>query len=112
MSDLEQFADGNAEQKRRTKPDKNKRERKNLTLEGIKACDSLLIMKGVLRLDRLAHYWHTGTECFLLSAEFGAVMNRDRFFQIRQYLYFADPKKDVNRGEKLRKIREREKLNG
>ena len=37
LSDLVQFADGNAEQKRRTKPDENKRERTTLTLEGIQS---------------------------------------------------------------------------
>ena len=62
-------------------------------------------MKDILRLDRDAHYWYTGAEYFLVSTKFGGVMSRDQFFQTRRYLYFVDPKKDVNHGDKLHKIR-------
>ena len=105
FSELVKFANDNAELKKRTEPQKNKGEWKKLTVEEIKAYYGLLIMKDILRLDRDAHYWHTGAEHFLLSTKFGGVMSRDRFFQIRRYLYFVDPKKDVDRGDKLHKIR-------
>ena len=102
LSDLVKFAKDNAEEKRRTKPEKNK---KNGTLEEIQVYYGLLIVKNILRLDHDAHYWHTGAEYFLLSTKFGGVMSRDRFFQIHWSLYFVDPKKDVNHGDKMHKIR-------
>ena len=79
--------------------------RELITLEEIKAYYGLLIMKDILQLDRDAHYWYTGAEYILLSTKFGGVMSRDQFFQIRRYLYFVDPKKDVSHGDKFHKIR-------
>ena len=77
LSDLVKFANNNAEEKRRTEPEKNKRVWKNRTLEEIKVYYGLLIMRNILQLDRDAHYWHTGAEYFLLSTKFSGVMSRD-----------------------------------
>ena len=105
FENLVQFANDNAADKRQREPDKNKGEWKPVTLAEIKAFYGLLIMKDILRLDRDAHYWHVGAKHFLLRTQFSGVMSRDRFFQIRRYLYFVDPKKRNNGGDKLHKIR-------
>ena len=105
LNKLVQFTNDNATKKRTEQPEKNKGEWKALTLEEIKTFYGLLIMKDMIRLDRDAHYWSTSDSHYLLRTQFGAVMSRDRFFQIRRYLYFVDPCTPVDRSDKLHKVR-------
>ena len=76
-----------------------------LMVDELKVYYGLVIMKDIIKLDRDAHYWHQGGKHFLLYTRFGNVMSRDRFFQIRRYLYFVDPRDPVNAADKLHKIR-------
>ena len=103
--DLVDFANENARRSKESDPDNNKGDWKMLTVDELKVYYGLAIMKDIIKLDRDAHYWHQGGKHFLLYTRFGNVMSRDRFFQIRRYLYFVDPRDPVNAADKLHKIR-------
>ena len=105
FEDLVKYANENARQRIQREPEKNKGEWKALTVDELKVFYGLLIMKDIIKLDRDHHYWHQGGDHFLLYTRFGQVMSRDRFFQIKRYLYFVDPQAPVNGEDRLHKIR-------
>ena len=90
--DLVDFANENARRRKESDPDNNKGDRKMLMVDELKVYYGLVIMKDIIKLDRDAHCWHQGGNHFLLYNRFGNVTSRDRFFQIRWYPYFVDPR--------------------
>ena len=89
LSKLVTFTNDNVALRKQREPEKNKGEWKQLTVKDLKVFYGLVIMKDIIKLDRDIHYWNTDPAYPLLRTSFGDVMSRNRFFQIRRYLYFV-----------------------
>ena len=102
--DIVDFANENARRRNESDANNNKGDWKMLMMDELIVYYGHVIVKDIIKLDRDAHCWHQGSKHFFLYTRSGNVMRRDRFFQIRWYLYFVDPWDPVNAADKLHKI--------
>ena len=104
FENITQYTNDNAQKKRREDPVNNKGEWQEVTIPEI-AFYGILIIMDIIRLDWDHMYWDKGSKYHMLGTNISHVMSRDRFFQIRRYLYFCDLHAPVNQHNKMHKIR-------
>lgn len=63
----------------------------------------LLLLMSKVRKDSRDEYW--STDRIIETPIFEQVMSRDRFCQIQYQWHFSNNKTDINKGDRLKKIR-------